>query len=197
MRPADRHGGDVVDLSQIPRDRLLAAAGLPENAHARKALLKAAGQPGSHPTTPEPEKARQSASVCGGDTVCVVLPLPPKELHPNARVHWAKKAKAAREYRRKAYFAAFEVLGGRVGDAGLKWQRATVQITWYAPSRRRTDPDNALASLKPALDGLSRPHGKSPGAMIVADDSGFSFLPVRMEVDRENPRVVIEVAYSP
>ena len=33
------------------------------------------------------------------------LPWPPRELSPNARVHWAKKAKAAKAYKKEQAYA--------------------------------------------------------------------------------------------
>jgi len=39
-------------------------------------------------------------------TATVTLRLPPKELSPNARVHWKKKATATRQYREAAYLLA-------------------------------------------------------------------------------------------
>ena len=50
------------------------------------------------------------------------LPWPPKELSPNARVHWTKKAKAAKAYRLECFILA-KALGmkaptGRVALSG-------------------------------------------------------------------------------
>jgi len=35
----------------------------------------------------------------------LTLPLPPKECSPNARTHWARKAKAVRVYRQACFIA--------------------------------------------------------------------------------------------
>ena len=80
----------------------------------------------------------------------VKLPWPPKELSPNARVHWAKKAKAAKAYK-LACFALAKNAGMMAdwdGDIHL-W------ITFYPPDRRSRDDDNLVASLKNGRDGLA------------------------------------------
>jgi hypothetical protein len=130
------------------------------------------------------------------DCIRVVLPLPPKALHPNARVHWRVKYKATREYRRAAYFAAWAALGRPQGlnPIGPMWESATVQIVFYAPDKRKRDADGILSSLKSALDGLAAPTHNGIGAGIIANDSGFSFLPVIIELDRERPRVEMIVS---
>jgi hypothetical protein len=69
------------------------------------------------------------------------------------------------------------------------WGSASVQIIFYAPDKRRRDPDGILSSLKAGIDGLAAPTHNGVGAGIIANDSGFSFLPVQMEVDKERPRV--------
>jgi len=190
-------------VNGIPRERLLAAASLTENAHARKTLERMARQ-GSTRNTPAPAKVAQNASTGAAGTIRVVLPLPPRELHPNSRVHWAVRQKATRAYRHTAYFAAWEEVrevalpprldhGRPAGVFGPMWETAEVQLTFYFPDRRRRDADSALASMKAGIDGLAAPVPRGIGAGIIANDSGFSFLPVRMEVDRERPRVEVEV----
>lgn len=90
----------------------------------------------------------------------ITLPWPPKELSPNARPHWAVKARAAKAYRLDCWatFAQFrKALRGRTSFA----------VTFHPPSRRRTDLDNCLASIKHGLDALSEITG--------IDDSEFQF----------------------
>lgn len=87
----------------------------------------------------------QSAS---GLTV-VVLPWPPKELSPNARLHWARLAKA-----KKAYRAACAWQAKAQGVHAMKADKLHLTLTFYAPTRRAFDLDNALARCKAGLDGL-------------------------------------------
>lgn len=213
MQPVPRAqcGVVAVTLSGIPRSALLAAANRPENASSRTALLKAAGivtdtgdRKGSSVAQGAGEGARKGRTRRGGEGVIVpanllltppelaetnvlvvVLPLPPKELSPNARVHWAKKARAVREYRALAINAAFCAgIAAAIYTPG--WERAEVQATFYFRQRRTRDADNLLASLKPALDSLA-------DVGIVGNDSGLTHLPVRLEIDRERPRVELTI----
>lgn len=80
----------------------------------------------------------------------VVLPWPPSELSPNTRVHWAKKAKAAKKYGRDAYFASFAIGNSPPADCA-----PLVSITFNPPNNRRRDLDNMLASIKSGLDGIA------------------------------------------
>jgi len=110
------------------------------------------------------------------------LPLPPHDLSPNARCHWAAKARAIKKYRMYAWAEAVSRNGG-IGD---RWRDATCQATFYFCDNRSRDRDNLLAALKSAFDGLTDAH-------IIEDDAGLVHLPVRVERDRENPRVELEI----
>lgn len=80
----------------------------------------------------------------------LILPWPPKELSPNARGHWSKRAKAAKSYRKTCWALAKEA-GIRVdweGDVHL-W------LSFLPPDRRARDDDNLIASFKSGRDGLA------------------------------------------
>lgn len=176
-------------LSGIPRNRLLAAAALPENKHARETLLRAAGSVGAGKSTPPPPKAPQNAS---GDVLTIVLPLPDRDLHPNARVHWGKKQRLTREARQRACIATKDAIGSHKVFRGQApwWERAEVRITFYFPDKRRRDADGLLSWCKAYLDGIA-------DAGVVTNDSGLWFQPVDTGIDRERPRAEIRVAQSP
>ena len=87
----------------------------------------------------------------------ITLPWPAKDLHSNARVHWAVKARATAKARGEARIIA---KGAGVGT----WPNATILIEYYPPSRRG-DPQNVPASLKPIIDGIADAMG--------CDDRGF------------------------
>ena len=117
-------------------------------------------------------------------TILITLPLPPRELSPNARPHRMAKARAAKKYRRFAWAVALEQIGRR--DAP-RWSRATARARFYFRDRRSfADGDNLLASLKPAFDGVA-------DAGVVRNDRDLKHEPVDQEVDLWNPRVEIEV----
>lgn len=109
----------------------------------------------------------------------ITLPIPPKELSPNARVHWAVKAKHAKASRQIA-----AMLGKQAGSP--KYTRANVRIVWYKPTKRSRDSDNSLAMCKSFCDGLA-------DAGIIKNDSGFRFMPIEFMVDKSNPRIEIYV----
>lgn len=111
----------------------------------------------------------------------ITLPLPPKELSPNARPHHMAKAKKKREYRQLAAVLATNEL-----DSSCPWKSATVRIRWYHKTMRFPDKDNALGWLKCAWDGLE-------DAGVVENDRDMTYLPVEMAKDKNNPRVEIEV----
>ena len=103
----------------------------------------------------------------------IALPWPPKELSPNSRGHWAKKAKEAKKYREVARIAVLEIREVALIDVLENWIRAngagiTLEITFYPPDRRRRDLDNLIASMKPALDGIADALG--------VDDSRFKLI---------------------
>lgn len=114
----------------------------------------------------------------------VVLPLPLKALSPNARCHWAKKAKAAKQYRSYAAFASRCAMSF-TGDAP-RWESAVAKISFFWPQQRKRDRDNALASLKAAFDGIA-------DAGIIANDAGLQHEIVTMAVNGERPRVEVVI----
>lgn len=176
-------------LDRIPPHLLARAAAMPENRHALTALQRAAGLQGHKDTSIPANVAQKGSSVVAGvrtedGGILVTLPLPPKELSPNARVHWARKARAAKEYRLMAEIYTRGVIGHKDPP---RWERATVQATFYLRRRRNLDGDNALAWMKAGIDGLA-------DAGVVANDSGFTHLPVRVEIDRDRPRVELLVS---
>lgn len=84
----------------------------------------------------------------------VQLPLPPNELHPNARVHWRAKHRAKAAYRRHCGTSAFLQLQVRP-----ELPAATIAATFRRRKGRNgqvqlQDPDNLIAWLKTAVDAL-------------------------------------------
>lgn len=80
----------------------------------------------------------------------IVLPWPPKELSPNARLHWSRLAKA-----KKAYRAACAAQAMEQGLRRVQADKLHLSLTFYPPTRRAFDLDNALARMKSGLDGLA------------------------------------------
>ncbi len=96
------------------------------------------------------------------DGLSITLPHPGPALRPNSRVHYHAKARAVAAYRALAAMEARMVCGGNPP----RWERATVEIVWSATGLRHPDPDNIVASLKAAFDGMQ-------DAGIVRNDKGL------------------------
>jgi len=112
----------------------------------------------------------------------VIVPWPPKECSPNARVHWSKKAKAAKAYKHTCWALAKE--------ASLKvdWDgKVHLWVTFVPPDRRIRDVDNAVSSIKNGLDGIAMAIG--------IDDSRFVLHPC-MHTDRMRFGGAVEVRLS-
>jgi Holliday junction resolvase RusA-like endonuclease len=116
-------------------------------------------------------------------TLTIELSLPDRALSPNARKCWRAVAAAKKAARANAKMHALAALGRR---AAPRWERATWKATFYWPDARRRDDDNAAASCKAYRDGIA-------DAGIVVNDNGFITFPAVFMVDRQRPRVVIEI----
>lgn len=114
----------------------------------------------------------------------VVLPLPRRELSPNARCHWHAKRRAAKAARATAHYAALQA-----GGDGLMLTAARIDIRAFHKTTRRRDRDNIIASCKAYFDGLA-------DARLIADDSGFTLGPVALCVDEQRPRIELEVSWE-
>ena len=99
------------------------------------------------------------------DAIQATIPLPPAALSPNARVHWAKRAKATKAHR----FAAFVAFAAAKREAKWKHMRPIIVDIEYrcckaAKGYAPKDAQNALSSLKASFDALQ-------DACIVPNDS--------------------------
>lgn len=109
----------------------------------------------------------------------LVLSFPSRDLHPNARVHWARLARAKKAYREEAWAAALCYDRSRP-----LWESAVVRAAFYVPNLRRRDPDGLMASMKAAWDGVV-------DAGVLADDDKLVLYPPALILDRKNPRVEV------
>ncbi len=78
------------------------------------------------------------------------LPWPSKDLHPNARVHWSRKAKATKGARFDATFCAHAA-----GVTRINAERLSVLATFSPPDNRRRDEDGMLSACKAYFDALA------------------------------------------
>lgn len=115
--------------------------------------------------------------------ITIVLPHPPLPLRPNSRAHWRRKAQAVKAYRQLAKMSAIQTLAGQ---SPPMWERAKVTVTWRSRTMIRPDPDNIVASLKAAFDGLA-------DAGVVVNDRGLWPERPRIETKASWPEVVLTV----
>ena len=109
----------------------------------------------------------------------ILLPWPTSDLSPNARGHWAIKARAKKAYRTLCAWQAKSQ-----GATRMDAERLHLKITFVPPNRRARDLDNMLASCKSGLDGLCD--------VLGVDDSKWS-IEISKAEDRIGGFVEIEV----
>ena len=83
----------------------------------------------------------------------VELPWPPRELSPNARVHWTAKAEAAQTAKAQGCYLTLEA----ELPTGWLWLDADgIQATYvfHPPDKRKRDIDNYLSMMKNYIDGV-------------------------------------------
>lgn len=84
----------------------------------------------------------------------IELPWPARELHPNARVHWAKRAKVAAEAKAYAHWVTLACK-----PAPLNHGKLIFCLEFFPPDRRKRDDDGLIASMKSARDGIAQALG--------------------------------------
>lgn len=79
----------------------------------------------------------------------IVLPWPPRELSPNARVHWSVRAAKAKRYRADCSLLA------RVANIQAPEGQILLSLEFVPPDRRARDDDNLIAAFKAGRDGIA------------------------------------------
>lgn len=79
--------------------------------------------------------------------ISIRFPQPAAFLNMNDRKHWAIKAREAHAWRQASGDAAFNAKPPEQGPS-------TVTVVLPVPDRRRRDPHNYFATVKPIIDGL-------------------------------------------
>ena len=84
----------------------------------------------------------------------LVFPWPPKELSPNARLHWSKQRKVAKAYRATCYMLT------KQSGVKVDWDGDVhAWMNFYPPDKRHRDDDNMIASFKAGRDGMAEALG--------------------------------------
>lgn len=79
----------------------------------------------------------------------LTLPWPPRELSPNARVHWRVRHKHSKAYRQLCGVLAIQ------HKRNLPEGRLHFVVIFCPPDRRHYDDDNLLARFKAGRDGIA------------------------------------------
>ena len=107
------------------------------------------------------------------DTVSILLSWPEYTLWPNSRSHWAKLAKARREAKKAAYYT-------------MKHHKlvfppdAHIHLTYYPPTRRKFDMDNALGACKAYIDGMAEASRCDDSGWHISHNKGSATGPAGM-----------------
>lgn len=118
----------------------------------------------------------------------VEVPGIPPSPNQTRREHWARRAAAAKRWKHDAYLAAVAVRNVHRGS-GFPLQAAKVRCVIVATTGVRRDPDNAIASMKPLIDGIVE-------AGVLADDSFDVIRDLSVACERgTTPHVRIEVTW--
>lgn len=92
----------------------------------------------------------------------ITLPWPPKQLSPNARVHWAQKARVAKKYK------AESIVLTKIANIELpKTDKLHLFVDFYQPDHRHRDQDNMEAAMKSAYDGIADALGVNDSRFII------------------------------
>ncbi len=115
------------------------------------------------------------------------FPWPPRELSPNARVHWRTLAKAKAQYKEHCGWLIVEPR--HFPDARRHYPLSppvTAQVTFVCDKRRR-DPDNHMAMLKPLWDALVE-------MGVLEDDSHDKLRILDPKWERGEKKVIVELS---
>ena len=129
-----------------------------------------------------------------GSHLILDLPLPPPQLSPNARVHWAVRARHVKEYREMVYLEALAQKGDwlKSKDEFIDSQSRLFHITetFRVYGTRKRDLDNLHASFKAGRDALV-----DAGILVGDDDSVLEHGPPRIVrvSDKKESGVTVEI----
>ncbi|WP_397382818.1 RusA family crossover junction endodeoxyribonuclease [Prosthecobacter sp.] len=115
-------------------------------------------------------------------SLTITIPLPPKAVKPNSRKGWRRKAEGTQVYRKQAWAAAFVA----VKRKPPMWKKARVNVAAYFKTTTFPDPDNLIASLKAAFDGVA-------DAGVIQNDRDLWPERPQMFKDASNPRIELTI----
>ena len=78
----------------------------------------------------------------------IELPFPPSKLSPNARCHWAQKARVFKAYKNQCLLLLSQYRKQLLG-------RDRFEVTFHPPAAHRYDTDGLISRFKAAQDALA------------------------------------------
>lgn len=88
-------------------------------------------------------------------TISITFRAPGPLMSMNDRLHWSARARLARSWRHAAHIAARNTINTPSSSRGpLPLPPSTVTVVLPVRDRRRRDPHNYFATVKPVIDGL-------------------------------------------
>ncbi|MDQ3653674.1 MAG: hypothetical protein M3457_01165 [Chloroflexota bacterium] len=134
------------------------------------------------------------------DRVTLALPAaPPRELSPNARVHWRTRATAAKATRDAATLVTRSLLARSTRPAFLDDPVLVVDIEiMWGSGRKRHDTDNATGMMKSGLDGIADGLGVNDRAFrlgtltqgFATDRAGYVVVVIRPDGGDRAPAIL-------
>ena len=118
----------------------------------------------------------------------LVLGWPPSNLSPNARLHWAKLARAKKQYRNACFSVSKEQLK-KINTDSIP-EKLVLEMTFIPPDRRSYDRDNLVARMKSGIDGLAdalKINDKRFNTVISTMDTDYLGGFVRIRILQEIP----------
>jgi crossover junction endodeoxyribonuclease RusA len=115
--------------------------------------------------------------------ITFTLPFPPKELAPNARLHWAQKEEKRKAQKEAGHYLAYP-FRGKLGQ-----EYVSLSLLFVPADRRCFDLDGLLSRSKYALDGVATGLG-------INDKQ---FRPITLDIgepDAKNPRVDVTIGVA-
>ncbi len=107
----------------------------------------------------------------------ISLPWAPRELSPNARIHWARKAPIIANYRHAcAWSTKRDVSKSAINELIAAVHSGSVLhlfVEFFPPDKRRRDDDNLTGAFKHGRDGIA--------SALCIDDRHFRMHPLIME----------------
>ena len=114
------------------------------------------------------------------------MPWPHRDLSPNSRVHWHRKANKAKKHRKAACVltqAADGPLKGYGCSLAGKTGKLSLSLQFVPPANRRYDLDNLISRMKSSFDGIADGLG--------VDDHQFTFSKIELGQAQKGGKVIV------